>query len=115
MDISDEDKASVAVRVSNDSAVTRRAQQAEFAVGGRIEFIRLPSVPAGGTSEVVVEVPTERRGVIPLGPVIPILASLISFGILFGATGQQLSAGAAALVAGAILFAIARRDIRSSS
>ncbi|WP_066039050.1 DUF58 domain-containing protein [Herbiconiux solani] len=61
--------ASVAVRVSNDSAVTRRAQQAEFAVGGRIEFIRLPSVSAGGTSEVVVEVPTERRGVIPLGPV----------------------------------------------
>ena len=59
--------------------------------------------------------PTEEMGpalfVIPLGPVIPVLASLVSFGILFGATTQQLSAGAAALVAGAILFAIARRDI----
>ena len=57
--------------------------------------------------------PTEEMGpalfVIPLGPVIPVLASLVSFGILFGATGQQLSAGAAALVAGAVLFALARR------
>ena len=60
--------------------------------------------------------PNEEMGpalfVIPLGPVIPVLASLVSFGILFGATGQQLSAGAAALAAGAILFLIARRGIR---
>jgi hypothetical protein len=47
--------------------------------------------------------------VIPMGPVVPLVASVISFGILFGATTQQLAAGAAALVAGAVLFAAARR------
>ncbi|MGE0460590.1 MAG: APC family permease [Vicinamibacterales bacterium] len=46
---------------------------------------------------------------IPGGPVVPLLASVISFGILFGATTQQLAAGAAALVAGAVLFWIATR------
>lgn len=45
----------------------------------------------------------------PLGPVIPVLATIVAAGILFGATSQQLAAGAGALVAGAILFAIARR------
>ena len=46
---------------------------------------------------------------IPLGPVVPILATLVAGGILFGATTQQLAAGGAALAAGAILFAVARR------
>lgn len=45
----------------------------------------------------------------PLGPVVPVVASVVSFGILFGATAQQLLSGAAALVAGALLFAVARR------
>ncbi|MCC7125217.1 MAG: amino acid permease [Acidobacteria bacterium] len=45
----------------------------------------------------------------PLGPVIPIVASIVATGILFGATSQQLAAGAAALVAGAALYAVARR------
>lgn len=40
----------------------------------------------------------------PLGPVVPILASLVALSILAGATYQQLSAGAAALAAGAIFF-----------
>ena len=57
--------------------------------------------------------PTEEMGpalfVIPMGPVVPLVASVISFGILFGATTQQLAAGFAALVAGAVLFAVARR------
>ncbi len=44
---------------------------------------------------------------VPFGPVIPTVAILISLGILVGATGQQLLAGAAALAAGAVLFAIA--------
>ena len=49
--------------------------------------------------------------VIPLGPVVPLLASAVALGILFGATPQQLGAGGAALVAGALLFAIgARRE-----
>jgi amino acid transporter len=46
---------------------------------------------------------------IPLGPVVPILATVVAGGILFGATAEQLAAGAAALVAGALLFALARR------
>jgi amino acid transporter len=57
--------------------------------------------------------PTAEMGpalfVIPGGPVIPLLAAVVSFGILFGATTQQLAAGAAALVAGAVLFWIATR------
>jgi len=43
----------------------------------------------------------------PLGPVVPVLASLVALSILAGATAQQLLTGAMALVAGAILFAIA--------
>lgn len=43
----------------------------------------------------------------PLGPVMPVLAMLVALGILAGATIQQLTAGAAALAAGAVLFAVA--------
>jgi amino acid transporter len=57
--------------------------------------------------------PTAEMGpalfTIPLGPVVPVLATLVAGGILFGATTQQLAAGAAALAAGAILFGVARR------
>jgi basic amino acid/polyamine antiporter, APA family len=45
---------------------------------------------------------------IPLGPVIPIVAILISIALLYGATALQLRVGAAFLVAGAVLYAIAR-------
>ena len=45
----------------------------------------------------------------PLGPIVPVLASIVALGILAGATTQQLAAGAAALVAGAGLFVMARR------
>lgn len=51
----------------------------------------------------------EALFVIPLGPVIPVVATVVAAGILFGATLQQLAAGAAALVAGAVLFAMGRR------
>jgi APA family basic amino acid/polyamine antiporter len=44
---------------------------------------------------------------LPLGPVIPSLAIVIAMAILAGATAQQLRAGAYALGAGAVLFAIA--------
>lgn len=44
---------------------------------------------------------------VPFGPVIPIVASIVSFGILAGATQSQLTAGAGALAAGAILYVIA--------
>jgi amino acid transporter len=43
--------------------------------------------------------------VAPLGPVIPIVATLVSAAIAAGATREQLLGGGAALVAGAVLFA----------
>ena len=46
---------------------------------------------------------------VPLGPVIPIVAILISSTILAGATSQQLLAGVAALAVGGVLFAVATR------
>ncbi len=44
--------------------------------------------------------------VAPLGPVVPIVAILVCVGIAAGATRQQLLGGAAALSAGAAMFAI---------
>jgi hypothetical protein len=49
----------------------------------------------------------------PLGPVVPILASIVTLGILAGATAQQLLSGAAALAAGAVFFAMAARGRRN--
>ena len=46
---------------------------------------------------------------VPLGPVIPILASVVALGILAGATRQQLISGVAALLAGAVLYFFAPR------
>jgi len=46
----------------------------------------------------------------PLGPVVPILASLVALSILAGATTQQLLMGGYALLGGAVLFAIAMRS-----
>jgi amino acid transporter len=44
---------------------------------------------------------------VPFGPVIPIVAMIVAFGILAGATQAQLIAGAVAIAAGAVLYAIA--------
>jgi basic amino acid/polyamine antiporter, APA family len=52
----------------------------------------------------------------PLGPVVPVLASVVALSILAGATPQQLLMGAYALAAGAVLFLIANRkhqDLRA--
>ena len=46
---------------------------------------------------------------VPMGPVVPILASVVALGILAGASQAQLTAGAAALAAGAVLFFVATR------
>ena len=46
---------------------------------------------------------------VPLGPVVPIVASIVAMGILAGASQAQLTAGAAALAAGAVLFFVATR------
>jgi basic amino acid/polyamine antiporter, APA family len=46
---------------------------------------------------------------LPGGPLIPILAILISLSILFGATQTQLISGTAALAVGAVLYVIAVR------
>jgi APA family basic amino acid/polyamine antiporter len=48
---------------------------------------------------------------IPFGPVIPVLALLISILILIGATGDQLAAGVAALLVGGALFVAGRRSV----
>jgi APA family basic amino acid/polyamine antiporter len=47
---------------------------------------------------------------VPLGPVIPVVASLITLSILAGATTRQLLSGVAALVVGAVLYAVATRS-----
>jgi amino acid transporter len=44
---------------------------------------------------------------LPLGPAIPVAAIVIASAILFGATKAQLTGGAVALAAGAVLFLIA--------
>ena len=49
---------------------------------------------------------------IPLGPLVPVLASIVALAILAGATTQQLVAGAIALVVGAVLFVVAVRTAR---
>ena len=46
---------------------------------------------------------------VPLGPVVPVLASIVALGILAGASQAQLTAGAGALAAGAGLFFVATR------
>ncbi|MDP2319252.1 MAG: APC family permease [Acidobacteriota bacterium] len=46
---------------------------------------------------------------VPLGPVIPVVASTVALGILAGASQAQLTAGAAALAAGAVLYLVATR------
>jgi len=46
---------------------------------------------------------------VPMGPVVPILASVVALGILAGASQAQLTAGAAALAAGAVLFFVATK------
>ena len=50
---------------------------------------------------------------VPGGPVIPIVASIVSLLILAGATTAQLTAGLAALGAGAVLFFLAPRQSSS--
>ncbi len=52
---------------------------------------------------------------VPLGPVIPVLAILISSSILAGATSQQLLVGVAALAVGGVLFAIATTGTAKSA
>jgi APA family basic amino acid/polyamine antiporter len=49
------------------------------------------------------------RFTVPLGPVIPVVASVVALGILAGASQAQLVAGAAALGGGAVLFFVATR------
>ncbi|MGH7341802.1 MAG: hypothetical protein ACREKH_15020, partial [Candidatus Rokuibacteriota bacterium] len=45
----------------------------------------------------------------PGGPLVPILAIVVSLGILAGASWAQLLGGAVALAAGALLFLLNRR------
>ncbi len=49
---------------------------------------------------------------IPLGPTVPVLALLISIALAYGANELQFKVGAAFLVAGAVLYVVARRRNR---
>jgi APA family basic amino acid/polyamine antiporter len=53
--------------------------------------------------------------VIPLGPLVPVLAVLVSMLILVGATRPQLLGGGAALAAGAVLFLLNDRGRRRAA
>ena len=55
------------------------------------------------------------RFVLPFGPVIPSISILITLAILAGASASQLTAGLAALAAGALLFAVAAPTRKSSA
>ncbi len=46
---------------------------------------------------------------VPLGPVVPVVASVVALGILAGASQAQLTAGAGALAAGAVLYFVATK------
>jgi amino acid transporter len=50
----------------------------------------------------------------PLGPIVPWAALAVALAILAGATAQQLLAGAVALAAGAVLYAMAVRPWRTA-
>jgi len=47
---------------------------------------------------------------VPLGPIIPTVAILVSLAVVAGATREQLLGGGAALAAGAIFFLIKARS-----
>jgi amino acid transporter len=70
----------------------------------------------GGTCAAVLALRRQGRApfTIPFGPVVPILALVVSAAILSGATRTQLEVGLVALVVGAVLFAIARRGAPSA-
>lgn len=57
------------------------------------------------SADAQVDVAKTATFVAPLGPVVPIVAILVCVGIAAGATQQQLLGGAAALLAGAVMFA----------
>jgi APA family basic amino acid/polyamine antiporter len=64
----------------------------------------------GGTCASVLKLRSQGRApfTIPLGPVVPIVALVVCAGILYRATGAQLTGGGIALLAGAVLYLIAR-------
>jgi hypothetical protein len=53
--------------------------------------------------------------VIPFGPLVPVLATLVSLAILVGASRQQLLAGGWALAAGAFIYGLHAMSGRRSA
>ena len=49
---------------------------------------------------------------IPLGPVVPVVAFVISIALLYGATAVQIRVGVVGLVVGALLYALARMTVK---
>ena len=67
-----------------------------------------------GTAAAVLALRREGRApfTIPGGPVVPVAALAVCVALVAGATREQFVIGGAALAAGAVLFAIARRAVR---
>jgi amino acid transporter len=64
-----------------------------------------------GTCASVLVLRRESRApfTIPFGPVVPVVALVISVAILYGASALQIQVGIIALVIGAVLYGAARR------
>jgi len=66
-----------------------------------------------GTCASVLVLRRESRApfTIPFGPVVPVIALVISVAILYGASAIQIQVGVIALVIGAVLYGVARRSV----
>ncbi len=89
------------------STLVLRRHDREIAAQLGARFPVHPSFSEGGSDVDGAVAPAKFT--VPLGPVIPVVASIVALGILAGASQAQLTAGAAALAAGAVLFLVATR------
>ncbi len=89
------------------STLVLRRHDREIAVQPGARFPVRRSFSEGGSDVDGAVAPAKFT--VPLGPVIPVVASIVAMGILAGASQAQLTAGAAALAAGAVLFFMATR------
>jgi amino acid transporter len=109
-------------RTPSNAVLFTSAVAIVLALSGSFEKLAIASavarlVPYLATSAATIRLRSSRYAgavspatfVIPLGPLVPGLAALISIGILAGATRPQQLGGLAALGAGALLFLLGRR------
>ncbi len=89
------------------STLVLRKHDREIAAQGDSPFPVRHSFSEGGSDLDGAVAPAKFT--VPLGPVIPVVASIVAMAILAGASQAQLLAGAAALAAGAVLYFVATR------